>query len=226
MNMPRIICFDLGGVVVRICRTWEEACLRAGVEVRDMPRFRDPALARQRHEIVHQHQTGAMDDAAFFRAIADASAGLYSPPEVERIHLAWTMSDYPGVAPLIARLNALPNIRTACLSNTNNAHWGILTGRSPAPHADQSSDAIPRLHHHLVSHELRAAKPHESIYRLAESALGAPPREILFFDDLEENVNAARALGWRAERIDHTGDTAGQIEAHLQTHGVPLPRTS
>jgi len=26
-------------------------------------------------------------------------------------------------------------------------------------------------------------------------------REILFFDDAEEHVRAARAVGWRAERI-------------------------
>ena len=47
-------------------------------------------------------------------------------------------------------------------------------------------------------------------------------REILFFDDAEENVQAARAVGWRAERIDPAGDTARQIAEALAQHGVAV----
>ncbi len=41
-------------------------------------------------------------------------------------------------------------------------------------------------------------------------------------DDTMEHVRAARAVGWRAERIDPAGDTARQIAEALTQHGVAV----
>ena len=50
--------------------------------------------------------------------------------------------------------------------------------------------------------------------------LDVPAPSIVFFDDLAENVEAARAAGWNACPVDPHGDTAGQMRAHLINHGV------
>ena len=42
-------------------------------------------------------------------------------------------------------------------------------------------------------------KPEEPIYRLMERRMGLPPARLIFLDDTEANVLAARAFGWRAE---------------------------
>ena len=42
-------------------------------------------------------------------------------------------------------------------------------------------------------------KPEEPIYRLTERRMGLPPDRLIFLDDTESNVLAARAFGWRAE---------------------------
>ena len=42
-------------------------------------------------------------------------------------------------------------------------------------------------------------KPEEPIYRLTERRMGLPPARLIFLDDTEANVLAARAFGWRAE---------------------------
>ena len=42
-------------------------------------------------------------------------------------------------------------------------------------------------------------KPEEPIYRLTERRMGLPPDRLLFLDDTEANVLAARAFGWHAE---------------------------
>ena len=42
-------------------------------------------------------------------------------------------------------------------------------------------------------------KPEEPIYRLMERRMGLPPDRLLFLDDTEANVLAARAFGWHAE---------------------------
>ena len=64
------------------------------------------------------------------------------------------------------------------------------------------------------------AKPGLDIYHAFVERTGHRAAGILFFDDLEENVVAARRAGWNAEQIDHTGDTAAQIRGHLREYGV------
>jgi FMN phosphatase YigB (HAD superfamily) len=63
-------------------------------------------------------------------------------------------------------------------------------------------------------------KPDQRIYRLAEAQLGVAGDAVVFFDDLEENVDAAQRVGWRAHQIDHTGDTAAQMREHLGSYGI------
>lgn len=208
------VCFDLGGVVVRICRTWAEACARAGIDVREPARFASVELVQARHELVDAYMSGRLGCDAFFAGISKASGGLYEPGEIERIHFAWTIEDEPGVEDLIERLNAGGAVVTACLSNTNHAHWQKLTV------GGEASPAIARLQRHLVSHELGAVKPDQTIYVAAEEALGASPEQVVFFDDMEENVIAARARGWHAHVIDYARQTVPQMEAVLAELGV------
>jgi putative hydrolase of the HAD superfamily len=209
----RVVCFDLGGVVVRIARSWSEACAAAGIEDRADDSFRAPDLLSGRRELSDAYQTGAIDCTTYFERIASRSAGRYRPEEVEAVHRAWVFEPYPGVEQLVDRLNSV-RLLTACLSNTNHSHWQDL---QQATGGVWRAPAIQKLTERLVSHELRAVKPDPEIYRLAEQRFGASGEQIVFFDDLPENIDAARARGWQAFHIDHDGDTARQMESHLQT---------
>lgn len=191
--------------------------MQANLEVRDARRFSDPALAARRKHFHHLHQTGQIACKAYFAAIAESTGGLYTADEVRCIHNAWTLDDYPGVVDLIKRLRRA-GLRTACLSNTNQSHWSILH-RGDGPRRERST-AVTSLHTHLASHLMGVAKPDEAIYRLAEESLGVAPDSLVFFDDLEENIAAARTRGWQAHQINHIADTAAQIEAHLKAAGA------
>ncbi len=208
----KVVCFDLGGVVVRIARTWAEACAAAGIDVRGHDTFEAPDLQSGRRELSDAYQIGRIDCRAYFRRIAEHSEGLYEPDEIEAIHRAWVFDPYPGVEQLIDELNALDGVRTACLSNTNHSHWQDLKAEKDGR---WRVEAIRKLNTHLVSHELNAVKPEERIYREAERRLKASGPEIVFFDDLAENIDGARRLGWQAFRIDHDGDTALQMRHRL-----------
>ena len=205
----RVVCFDLGGVLIRIHRTWSSACHAVGLDVRSDDidrRFADIGAP-----IVEDYQTGRLTGDEFAAALSAGIDGLYTPEEVDRVHRAWTIDEYPGAAALVQQLNAA-GVHTACLSNTNAAHWDML---SDIP-------TIARLITPLASHLMGLHKPDRAIYEVAEAAFGGPRgREIIFFDDLPENVEAARAYGWRSEQIDHDVHcTAEQILAHLTRHGV------
>jgi 2-haloacid dehalogenase len=57
----------------------------------------------------------------------------------------------------------------------------------------------------IVSGTEKIAKPDPAIYRLAERRFGHAPHEMLFIDDIRDNVEAARACGWEAH---HFADAA------------------
>lgn len=210
----RVVCFDLGGVVVRICRDWDEACRRARVDVREPDRFHEPALKAARRELVGAYQIGRVACDAFFAGVADRTGGLYTQREVRAVHDAWLVETYPGAAELVARLNAAPALATACLSNTNAAHWDSMT-RGPF-----SCPALGAIERPMASHLLGLAKPDDAIYARAETELNASGPEIAFFDDTAENIDAARARGWCAELIDPDADPPAQVGRALETWGV------
>ena len=75
----RLVCFDLGGVIIRICRTWLEACRRAGLPVRDGI---EGVLQREietRRELNVLHQTGRLDTLNISSASARPWTGCIHP---------------------------------------------------------------------------------------------------------------------------------------------------
>jgi glucose-1-phosphatase len=202
-----LVCFDLGGVLVRICRDWAEGCAAADVPVRPFEAGPDHHAAR--HELVMTLQRGELDGPDFHRAMSDLLDGVWSPEEIARIDAAWLLGEYDGTTDLIHELHAA-DIETACLSNTSHDHWGPLR--------DYAN--VGALRHQHASHLLGLVKPDEAIYRRFEALVGRSPGDIVFFDDLPVNVDAARGCGWDAVRIDHAGDTAAQIRAALADRGV------
>lgn len=216
MHDIRMVCFDWGGVVLRICRSWEEGCAAAGLPVREGSVTPEIRAARKKH--ADEHQLGLIECATFYERASAATGGRYTPDEVRRIHDAWLVGEYPGVATLIDELAALPRVTTGLLSNTNHAHWVRHHPRQDGSPGDFPT--VHRLAHRHASHIMRLAKPDAAIYRAFERATGVAGAHILFFDDLPDNIDAARSIGWHAVRIDHTGDTAAQMRAALREYRV------
>jgi FMN phosphatase YigB (HAD superfamily) len=101
---------------------------------------------------------------------------------------------------------------TACLSNTCASHWEALG--DPAQY-----HAIGLLDARYASQHLGVMKPEAAIYRRFEAGTGFSPAEILFFDDVEDNIIAARACGWQAVCITRTDTSVPQIrEALAEMH--------
>ena len=103
MTRPRLAVFDLGGVVVRICRTWDEACAAAGVSARPA---RDPAAhGHLLAPVVRAHQRGELGCDDYAARLAGILGGI-GADEVRRVHDAWILGDYPGIASAIDRIHA------------------------------------------------------------------------------------------------------------------------
>lgn len=216
MNAPgiQLVVFDLGGVVVRICRSWQQACQATGLDFR--PRVAEAELIARRKLVSRRYETGSIDDATFYLEMSRSMDGLYTPEEVRNLHLAWILGEYDGIGAAIESLHNA-GVATGVLSNTNASHWRQLTS---GPHGPAKFPTVERAQHVHASHLLGLAKPDRAIYEAFCSRVGVDPARVLFFDDLAENVAAARSAGWRSEQIDHQGDPAAQVRTWLGRHGV------
>ncbi len=207
----RLVCFDLGGVVVRICRSLIEACEAAGIEPaqrRALAGVQPDAVA----PLLHRHQTGSMHIAEYAAELCQLCGDGIRPDDVIAIHTAWLLGEYDGVAGVIDEIHER-GLETAALSNTNAHHWELMHDASRYP-------ALAKIRRRHASHLLGHAKPDQAAYRAFEERVGYRGGEILFFDDLAENVAAARALGWRTVQVDHQRCTAGQMREALMMHGL------
>jgi epoxide hydrolase-like predicted phosphatase len=68
----------------------------------------------------------------------------------------------------------------------------------------------------IYSHEEGMAKPERRIYELTCERLGVQPTEIIFLDDVEPNVAAAREFGIQAILFRETNEAIADIQACLQ----------
>jgi glucose-1-phosphatase len=208
-----VICFDLGGVLVQIAASFAEARELAGIPARELPEGSRAAT----RTAARAYQCGELACKEYFDTLESAVAGIHTRAELERIHDAWTQAEYPGAGALLAELRTTGR-RLACLSNTNAAHWARLAPERGV--ADPEYPSLAALDVMLASHILGVAKPDPAIYARALAELGTTGDRVLFFDDMAENVAAARASGWCAEQVDPRGDPVAEIRRHLTMRGL------
>jgi putative hydrolase of the HAD superfamily len=109
----------------------------------------------------------------------------------------------PGIAPLLAR--AAKHMPLYAFSNTNR------------PHVEHFSKAHGDLLSHFrelyLSSTIGLRKPDAAAYDHVVKAIGVPASRILFFDDLAENVEGARARGLLAVQVKSSADVANALDA-------------
>jgi glucose-1-phosphatase len=109
---------------------------------------------------------------------------------------------------LIAYFRALrPRYRTAILSNS------FVGARK---YEEERYGFTSMVDVAIYSHEEGVRKPDPRIYALASERVGFPPAEIVFLDDVPENLDAARACGFQAVLFTSTSQAITDIEALLQ----------
>jgi putative hydrolase of the HAD superfamily len=140
-------------------------------------------------------------------SLLESEAGKTLPP----LHRHWRERQQlilPNIH-LIERLR--PPYRTAVLSNADHTLLDRLTNDH-------------RIHHLfddiICSADVGMAKPEPAIYRLSAQRLGLPIEECVFVDDLESNVEAARAAGMQA--ICFRIDLGHSLEKQLGELGVRI----
>lgn len=206
--MIRNLLFDLGGVVVDICR---QHCVDA---------FDRLGLPDADSYFGEYAQTG------IFMAIEDGSAtvgGFHEalrrafpdPSSISDEDIDSAFQKFIIGIPE-RRLRALVELRKRyriyLLSNTNPIMWeGVLADEFAKLTPMRREDYFDGM---VTSFEAKSAKPDAEIFRYTARTLGIRPEETLFFDDSQANVDAARALGFNAVLVRPGEDFADVLAGY------------
>ncbi len=194
------VVFDIGGVLEVNPRTgWVERW----AERLDLT----PDEFEKRLDVLWRGgDTGTVTLAEIESRTADA-LGLDGTALRELMSDAW--EEYIGVLnrPLAEYFTKLrPRFRTGILSNS------FVGAREREEDAYGFQDLCDTI---VYSHEVGCLKPDPLIYRIVCERLGVAAGEVLFLDDVDANVDAARALGMRAITFINTEQAIADVEAHL-----------
>lgn len=204
--MIRGVCFDIGGVMIRICHTWNDALAQAGFT---SSKHLQDALPLGGFPEFDAFQDGIISFEEYAIQLSDF-LGI-EPEQAKITHNAILKEMYPGTLEIVRELQSA-GLLTGCLSNTNTPHWETMhSGKFPN---------IQELKIRLASQEAGVSKPEERFYRMFEEQSGLSPDEILYFEDTLINVEAGRACGWNAVHIDPYGDSAEQIRRAFGALGL------
>jgi putative hydrolase of the HAD superfamily len=208
-----LVVFDLGRVLVRICRDWQHACEVAGLA--PPPEERVAANRARVHDAICRVEVAQITGEQFCLELAPVFG--VSLEDMTAVMHQFTRGPYPGAAELLDQF-AAAGVPTACLSNTNESHWRLMG--DPASH---TYFPFHKLTHAFASHLVRLRKPDDAIYAHVERATGVPAEKIVFFDDVEDNVEAAVRRRWRGCHVDPRPDEPlPQVRAFLNRHGLSL----
>jgi putative hydrolase of the HAD superfamily len=191
--------FDLGRVVLDIDFSKAIGCwaAHAGCQPSDI-------LARYvRDEAYRRHETGQISDTAYFDTLRAAlGIGITDAQFLEGWNAIFA-GEMPGIADLLAR--AAGHLPLYAFSNTNQ------------PHVDHFSQVHADLLGHFreiyLSSTIGLRKPDQAAYEHVVDAIGVPASRILFFDDLAENIEGARACGLMAVHVRSSADVADALAA-------------
>jgi putative hydrolase of the HAD superfamily len=191
--------FDLGRVVLDIDFNRTLACWagHAGCEPAHL-------LARfTRDDAYHSHERGEIDDATYFAALRASLGVELSDAQFLEGWNAIFVGEMPGIAVHLARAKA--RVPLYAFSNTNGAH------------ADHFSvvyaDVLGHFREIFLSSNIKLRKPDAAAYDHVVKAIGVPASRIVFFDDLTENIEGARARGLIAVHVTSPGDVAQALAA-------------
>jgi FMN phosphatase YigB (HAD superfamily) len=109
----------------------------------------------------------------------------YSPNEFKNAMLSIVGVQVEGMEEIVRRVGA--SVPLGLLSNTNPVHFDYCL---------QTFRVLRNIPTHFLSYQLKALKPEPEIFARVTMQISFPPGEILYIDDLSENVDAARAAGF------------------------------
>jgi putative hydrolase of the HAD superfamily len=168
----------------------------------------------------HEYDRGTLNGAGYWNSVAADVSRILTAAELTDLIDAdtalWTVPN-PDTITWAAALQRA-GVKTGILSNLGDAMETGVRKRCPW---------LADFTHQTYSHRLNLIKPDPAIYQHAAAGLNLAPENILFLDDREENIAAARVSGMTAiQYTNHPDFIAAMQNAGLGALFTPRPATS
>jgi putative hydrolase of the HAD superfamily len=178
MKKPRLLLFDLGNVLVRFVP--EQFSKSLGL---------DDQESRNRYgegvrDLTNQYESGKFSTKEYFSLLRSYFANRFDVEELEQAFRSVLTDPVPGMEELVRRATA--QLPSALVSNTNEYHFSSVLPRIPA---------LKFLPKRYLSYQLGIIKPRSEFYQYIVRNEKVQPNEMLFIDDVEENLRSAEQAG-------------------------------
>jgi glucose-1-phosphatase len=197
----KALLFDLGGVVIDIDfnRVFEAWSAYAGVEPQ---RLKSKFTFDTFYE---HHERNEITGAAYFASLRESLEINLTDEQCTKGWNAINRGEVSGIQPLLRQ--ARQYFPLYAFSNTNPTHWTYLSSTC--------AELLNEFERIFLSFEMGQRKPDRAAFEMVSSSIGVNAAQILFFDDLLENVEGARKAGLQAVHVQSVADTQKALESLL-----------
>jgi len=181
--MIKALIFDLGNVLIFF--DWKIAERRLN-EIQEGLGTLTTKFLKENNSIIKNLEKGKLTEDEFLNMVKSHLNSKIDKITIAKIfsEIFWENSELTKLLPELRK-----NYKLFLLSNTNIIHrkfgWDHY-------------NFLKNFDKLFLSYEVGFAKPEEEIYQLVIHSIDLNPSEVLYIDDIEEYVNAAKNLGWNA----------------------------
>ena len=200
MSQVKTVLFDLGNVLVDIdlCAFWADLGLSFPEETAP---FNEGFAS-----LTRKYETGHMGTADYLRGLKIVFDKKFTLGQLQGAFSRILRKPIAGMSDIVFRVARTH--RTALVSNTNEIHYQLGLERL---------SALGFLQKHYLSYQLHVMKPAAGFYEAIIQDQGILPSELLFIDDLAENVQAAKVAGMQTIHFK----SPAQLKTALQSLHIP-----
>ena len=201
--MIKAIVFDIGGVLIGLDL---DRCIRTFKEVLGFDRITELLDPYHQKGIYGEMEAGTLSADEFRAEVLKDSRPGCQPEDVDRCMYSLLTGMDPDTVQTVKRLAG--RYPLYLLSNNNP----IAMSRILEMFRENGLAPETTFRDQFISSEMKLLKPSREIYEESVRRTGLPAREVLFIDDNETNVLAAREAGMQA-RLFVPGEKLSQLLA-------------
>ncbi|MGV8057463.1 MAG: HAD family hydrolase [Smithellaceae bacterium] len=188
MSPIKTVLFDLGNVLVDVdlCAFWNNLGFFRTAE---MAPFADGYAS-----LTRQYETGDIGTADYLSGLRIVFNKKFTSRRLQRAFSSIIQQPIAEISEIISRISCA--YQTALVSNTNEIHYKLSRTKL---------ESLRMLQKHYLSYQLHVMKPEAGFYDAIIQDQGIIPSELLFIDDLAENVQAAKIAGMQTIQFKSPG---------------------
>jgi glucose-1-phosphatase len=194
----KVLLFDIGGVILeisfaKVLETWGKT---ANVDSNELKtRFTLDSF-------YEQLECGEITASAYFATLRNSLSVSLTDEQFTEGWNAVILGEVSGIKPLLRE--AKKSFPLYAFSNTNFTHLEYVMRHY--------ADTLGLFEKLFTSCEMGKRKPTKEAFEMVTKEMGVPANEILFFDDLPQNVEGARKAGLQAVHVQSVEDTRKALE--------------